>query len=331
MQHWIRQYFQIPLFLRLLSTVFLMMFLFGATIHIIEPDNFPTVFDGIWWAFVTGATVGYGDYVPLSLSGKVIAILLILSGGGLVTFYMATLSASTIKHETNLSEGKIDFKGNEHLVVVGWNERTRHLIDMLEEQNLHERIVLIDRTMNRFYQRLSSVHFVKGSATHEETLEQANLKEARIAIITADPSMEEQQSDQSVIHQIVALKGHHPGLFIIAEILTERQRINAQRAGANTVIRSNDFMSSLFYQELYRNDPVKPFELLLSLLTERQFHEERITDELVGQPIIKAYEHFLENCFQIIGIRKNGEVSFNIHTGITLEKGDILIVFSPLR
>ncbi|WP_226580135.1 potassium channel family protein [Halobacillus litoralis] len=331
MQSLIRLYFQMPLFLRLLTTVFFTMTLFGILIHIIEPNNFPTFFDGLWWAFVTGATVGYGDYVPLSTSGKLVAILLILSGGGLVTFYMATLSASTVKHETDLSEGKVPYKGSDHLVLIGWNERTRQLIDMLEEQNLQERIVLIDRTMNQFYQRLSSVHFVNGCATNEETLEQAKLSEARMAIITADPSMEEEQSDQTVIHQIVALKGHHPGLFIIAEVLTDRQKINAQRAGANTVIRSNDFMSSLFYQELYRNDPVKPFELLLQLLTERQFHEEKIESELVGKPILSAYEHFLKDCYQIIGIRKGDNLSFNLHPDIVLEKGDVLVVFSPLR
>jgi voltage-gated potassium channel len=331
MQHIIHLYFQLPLFIRLIGTVFITMFLFGFIIHLIEPATFPTFFDGLWWAFVTGATVGYGDYVPLSTTGKIVAIFLILSGGGLVTFYMATLSASTVKHETDLSEGKVTFKGSDHLVLIGWNERTRHLINMLQEQNLHERIVLIDRTTDRLYQNFSNVHFVRGSATNEDTLKQANLSHARIAIITADPSMEEEQSDQAVIHQIVSLKGHHPGLFIIAEVLTDKQKINAERAGANTVIRSNDFMSSLFYQELYRNDPVKPFELLLNLLTERQFHEEIIKNELVGKSILTAYEHFLKDHYQIIGIKKGEDLSFDLHPDIFLEEGDVLVVFSPLR
>ncbi|GEN54245.1 putative potassium channel protein YugO [Halobacillus faecis] len=331
MQSLIRLYFQMPLFLRLLTTVLFTMSLFGLIIHIIEPQNFPTFFDGLWWAFVTGATVGYGDYVPLSATGKIIAILLILSGGGLLTFYMATVSASTVKHEHDLSEGKVAFKGSDHLVIIGWNERTRHLINMLDAQNLHERIVLIDQSMNQLLDNHSSVHFVRGSATNEEILEQANLNEARMAIITADPSLEEEHSDQAVIHQIVSLKGHHPGLFIIAEVLTERQKINAERAGANTVIRSNDFMSSLFYQELYRNDPVKPFELLLGLLTERQFHEEKIKEDLAGKSIMNAFQHFLKDHYQIIGIKKGEDLSFDLHPDIVLEEGDVLVVFSPLR
>ncbi|WP_145956047.1 potassium channel family protein [Halobacillus halophilus] len=331
MQSLVRLYFQVPLFLRLLGTVIVMMTFFGMIIHWIEPRSFPTLFDGVWWAFVTGATVGYGDYVPLSALGKITAILLILTGGGLVTFYMATLSASTVKHEEALVRGQVDFRGSNHLVIIGWNERTRQLIDMMGFQGIQERIVLIDRTMHEFYRNLSYVHFIKGDATDEDILLKANLCEARMAVITADPSKREEQSDQSVIHQTVALKGHHPELFIIAEVLTDRQRINAERAGANTVIRSNDFMSSLFFHELYRNDPVQPFELLLDLLTTRQFHEEKVPENLEGQPIIQALEYFLKKSCQIIGIKKGKEVSFDLDGDMKLEKGDYLIVFSPLR
>ncbi len=331
MQSLIRVYFRMPLFLRLLGTVLLLMILFGFIIHTLEPDSFPTIFDGIWWAFVTGSTVGYGDYVPLSTGGKLTGIVLILMGGGLVTFYMATLSASTVKHGQALSRGEIAYRGTDHVILIGWNERTRQLIDMILHQMDQEKIVLIDSTMNEMYERLSLVHFVKGDASNEETLEKANAKYARIAVITADPSKKEQQSDQSVIHQIVALKGHHPQLFIIAEILTERQKINAQRAGADTVIRSNDFMSSLFYHELYRKDPAQPFQLLLNLLISRHFHEEVIDHALIGKPFITVLADYLKDGSLIIGLRNDQDVTFKLDQDTTLKEGDRLIFLSPLR
>ncbi|UOR11846.1 potassium channel family protein [Halobacillus amylolyticus] len=329
MQQWIRFYFQLPVLIRLLSIALVTMLFFGMAIHLIEPKNFPTFFDGIWWAFVTGATVGYGDYVPISLGGRIVAILLIFTGGGLITFYMVTLSSATVKHEQALSKGKVRFKGESHIVLLGWNERTRQLIDMMRKDNIEDKIVLIDETMNQLYQELSNVHFVKGDPTSEDTLEKANVCEARMAVVTANPSKKEQQSDQAVIHQLVALKGHHPNLFIIAEVLTERQKINAERAGANTVIRSNDFMSSLFYHELYRKDPLQPFQLFLNLLTARQFHEEKVSASLAGVAMINVLEHYLAQGSQVIGVKTGDTISFNIDTYTTLTEEDYLVLFTP--
>ncbi|GGF32816.1 putative potassium channel protein YugO [Halobacillus andaensis] len=331
MQHWMRLYFQLPLFIRLFSTVIVFMIFFGIIIHTIEPNNFPTLFDGIWWAFVTGATVGYGDYVPLSTAGKITAIFLILTGGGLVTFYMATLSAATVQHERNLSRGKVDFKGKEHIILIGWNERTRQLIEMMTENKCHEYIVLIDRTMKQLYENHSNVHFIHGDATMEETLDKANVKEAKTAIVTADPSKAEHAADQSVIHQVVSLKGHNSQLFIIAEVLTDKQKINAERAGADRVVRSNDFMSSLFYHELFHTDPGEPFQLLLDLLTSRQFHEETVPTELQDQLVEDAVTFYLEKGSVVIGYRYNQTPHFILEPSLPLADIHTLILLIPLR
>ena len=67
-------FFKIPIFLLLL------MGLFGFFMHMIEPQTFQTTFDGIWWAFITLTTVGYGDFFPKAIGARMISMVLILIG-----------------------------------------------------------------------------------------------------------------------------------------------------------------------------------------------------------------------------------------------------------
>lgn len=48
-----------------------------------QPDKFGTIPDAMWWAIVTLGTIGYGDAVPVTAGGKIIATITIL--GAIVT------------------------------------------------------------------------------------------------------------------------------------------------------------------------------------------------------------------------------------------------------
>jgi voltage-gated potassium channel len=55
--------------------------------------------EGLWWAWVTVTTVGYGDIVPASWSGKLFGSILILLGIGLFSLLTANFSAFFIARE----------------------------------------------------------------------------------------------------------------------------------------------------------------------------------------------------------------------------------------
>ncbi len=70
------------------------MFITGAGILIAGIDpSIGTPAEGIWWAWVTVTTVGYGDVVPTSTAGRIFASLLILMGICLVSLITANVSA----------------------------------------------------------------------------------------------------------------------------------------------------------------------------------------------------------------------------------------------
>ena len=56
----------------------------GAAMHLVErdvqPDRFGTIPDAMWWALVTLGTIGYGDVVPVTVLGRVIAAATIFAG-----------------------------------------------------------------------------------------------------------------------------------------------------------------------------------------------------------------------------------------------------------
>ncbi|MBM7541414.1 potassium channel family protein [Amphibacillus cookii] len=243
-------YLQLPTLLKLLIIIGAFMIGFGSLIHFVEPNIFPTVFDGIWWALITGSTVGYGDYVPHTLIGRLLTLMLILGGGGAITFYMATISATTIKAEQQRNSGLTRFQGKAHLIVIGWNERTRQLVHLLQNQKTQSTIVLIDQTLAHLPANYRYLHFVKGDPTIAKTLSEANAEQATAAIVTADPGKEERYADQASILTVIALRSINDDISIHTEILTTEQVDNAKHAGATAIIETNRVLAEMFEKQL---------------------------------------------------------------------------------
>lgn len=60
-----------------------------------------TPLDGIWWAWVTVTTVGYGDIVPVTTIGRIFAGFLILLGIALFSMLTASFSAFFLSESEN--------------------------------------------------------------------------------------------------------------------------------------------------------------------------------------------------------------------------------------
>ena len=68
----------------------------GLAMTIVDKDSFPTAGSGLWWAVQTVTTVGYGDAVPASTAGKLLASLVMLVGIGFITIVTALITTSFI-------------------------------------------------------------------------------------------------------------------------------------------------------------------------------------------------------------------------------------------
>jgi len=75
-----------------LVVAFITMVLSGVIVSRIDP-SIGTVWDGMWWAWATMSTVGYGDVVPHNAAGRLFGSLLILFGVVLLSLLTANLAA----------------------------------------------------------------------------------------------------------------------------------------------------------------------------------------------------------------------------------------------
>lgn len=64
--------------------------LFGTSIFFFD-ENISSIFIGIWWAFTTMTTVGYGDVIPTSIPGRLIAVLCMIIGILLTSYTIPVL------------------------------------------------------------------------------------------------------------------------------------------------------------------------------------------------------------------------------------------------
>ena len=74
--------------------------------HDAQPEAFNNAFSGIWWAMSTVLTVGYGDIYPITLGGRIIAIIIALLGVCVVAIPTGVISAGFVEYYSRLKTGE---------------------------------------------------------------------------------------------------------------------------------------------------------------------------------------------------------------------------------
>jgi voltage-gated potassium channel len=65
----------------------------GILMRSVDHEEFPSVGSGLWWAVQTVTTVGYGDVVPKSTDGRLVATVVMVTGLGFLSVVTASISA----------------------------------------------------------------------------------------------------------------------------------------------------------------------------------------------------------------------------------------------
>lgn len=92
--------------------------------------NITSLGDGLWWAVVTLATVGYGDYYPVTLLGRLIATCMMLSGIGVFALLVSNLAHRRLQQ----GDSGVKSRNEIHSSLLGQESKTdiRNKIDGIE-------------------------------------------------------------------------------------------------------------------------------------------------------------------------------------------------------
>ncbi|GAB1689085.1 hypothetical protein KRM28CT15_08880 [Krasilnikovia sp. M28-CT-15] len=69
----------------------------GVLIRVVDPQEFPDIGTGLWWALQTVTTVGYGDVAPQRAVGRVVGALFMLEAIAFVAIVTAAITSSFVE------------------------------------------------------------------------------------------------------------------------------------------------------------------------------------------------------------------------------------------
>ena len=68
----------------------------GLLMTVIDREHYPSIGSGLWWAAQTVTTVGYGDNVPVTFPGRLLAVLVMLLGISFLTVITAAITSAFV-------------------------------------------------------------------------------------------------------------------------------------------------------------------------------------------------------------------------------------------
>ena len=119
---------------QILSSVFIILVLILAASlcmysveHTAQPDVFRNAFSGIWWSVATIFTVGYGDIYPVTLLGRIMAVVITFLGVGAVAIPTGIISAGFVEQYTQMQNAQSKAIGKRQTISVSVDKKSPYI------------------------------------------------------------------------------------------------------------------------------------------------------------------------------------------------------------
>ena len=240
-------------FFRVLGVLGLLLFLASLAMYLVEhePDKNQGLWDSIWWSLVTVTTVGYGDIVPKTVIGRLIAFGVMVAGLVLVSLLTASIASVFVSRRIKEDKGLEDLHVRDHILVCGWNENVAILLQGLTNQFKPKvPIIVLVNELSReniepvlYKFKELDFRYVRGDFTRENVLNRANLRYARTAVILSDTSgvHPHEKADERTIFGAMAIKSMYPGIKVCAELMNSENKEHLSRANVDEIVVRGEY------------------------------------------------------------------------------------------
>lgn len=228
-------------FAQLLGGAFVLVLIAAALITLVEkPLTFGDLGASVNWGIQTILGQGDSSYVT-SPVGWVVGWFFSLFGVAIIGTLTGALVALVIDFLLKEGQGLGASGYRDHIVVCGWNQTARDLIDELRGDEYRTKVVVLAAADKN--PAGEGVYFVNGDSTDTDALERAGIREARAALIF--PASATNEADMHSILTIMAIESLAPEVRTVAEVNNPAHVEHFRRARVDEVLVTSRLASRL--------------------------------------------------------------------------------------
>ena len=326
------QFMQRENLIQLLGVILIMVLISATLVSWLEPDL--TFFSAIWWSIVTLTTVGYGDISPATAGGRVIAVLIMFFGIGVLGMLSANLAAILISKRMRENSGMCKTSLSNHIILCEWNHRAKAILaELRADPKTNDMPIVLIADINEKPLADEQLFFVKGQV-NEESLEKANLTKARTVVVLGDSALEATSRDAKVVLTTLTIESMAPHVHSVVELVDKANEQHCRRANADEIIVGSELSSHLVATAALDHGISRLVSELLSASYGNEFYSTPVPSSLVGQSYLEAMLTLKkEKQATLVGVQKGrgGEVMANPDIDYQLNHEDYLILIAKER
>lgn len=291
-------------------------------------EGIETYTDAFWWSMTTLSTVGYGDLYPETIEGRIIAMLTMVLGIGVLGAVAATTATTFIEIRERGKKGLRSYVMRDHLLVLGWNDKGERAINNFRDDPRHASTsicIVAERDETPFDD--PDVRFVKGSPGKVSILKKASAQDAGAAIILANMP-DDPRSDHESALVVTSLRRLNETARIGVEMVDADNREHLKYAGCDAIIDDGTTIANLLVRSI---QDVGVSDVVTEIITSEigsEMYRVPIADKYAGKEWRDYAKDMIEDGMAALGLARGDENIINPEPDLTLHEGDDAFVIS---